>query len=121
MESSFRFIVQGFGASLDWDHQLNVINKFAFLDFQGPVVLTDPDVTFGVIEDFGHRDHGYPPAHPLRIFMGPLVANGHRSVAIDKYHLKKRTYLGSTSMDAELSLIMANQALVCCIALNRAC
>lgn len=31
-----------------------------------------------------------------------------------KYDLKKREYLGITSMDAELSLVMANQALVCC-------
>lgn len=31
---------------------------------------------------------------------------------IDKFNLKKRKYLGTTSMDAELSLISANQARV---------
>jgi hypothetical protein len=31
---------------------------------------------------------------------------------IQKYDLKKRPYLGTTSMDAELSLIMSNMGLV---------
>jgi tRNA (guanine10-N2)-methyltransferase len=39
------------------------------------------------------------------------VAKGSRQT-VNKYDLKKRKYLGTTSMDAELSLIMANQALV---------
>ena len=32
---------------------------------------------------------------------------------MSKYDLKKRDYVGNTSFDAELSLITANQALVC--------
>ncbi|CAG8794943.1 18123_t:CDS:2, partial [Racocetra fulgida] len=38
------------------------------------------------------------------------VASGNRDL-VQKYNLKKRKYIGNTSMDAELSLIMANQAL----------
>lgn len=30
---------------------------------------------------------------------------------MDKYDLKKRAYIGTTSMEAEVSLLMANQAL----------
>ncbi|CAO3586508.1 unnamed protein product [Absidia cylindrospora] len=42
--------------------------------------------------------------------MGRLVASGSRDL-VQKYNLKKRHYLGTTLMDAELSLVMANQAL----------
>jgi tRNA G10 N-methylase Trm11 len=39
------------------------------------------------------------------------VALGNRDI-VGRFDLKKRKYLSNTSMDAELSLIMANQALV---------
>lgn len=39
------------------------------------------------------------------------MVEGQREL-IDKYSLKKRTYIGSTSMDAQLSFIMANYAQV---------
>lgn len=38
------------------------------------------------------------------------VGHGKREL-IDKFNVKKRKYIGNTTMDAELSLIMANQAL----------
>ena len=47
----------------------------------------------------------------LQIFLGRWVVDGQREL-IDKYSLKKRTYIGSTSMDAQLSFIMANLAQV---------
>ncbi|KAJ1912945.1 hypothetical protein IWQ60_009426, partial [Tieghemiomyces parasiticus] len=47
---------------------------------------------------------------PDTIYFGRLIARGNREV-VQTYNLKKRAYLGTTSMDAELSLVMANQAL----------
>lgn len=38
------------------------------------------------------------------------VCDGQRSRILD-FNLKKRRYIGTTSMDAEVSLLMANQAL----------
>jgi tRNA (guanine10-N2)-methyltransferase len=38
------------------------------------------------------------------------VADGNRD-AVQAFSLKKRLYLGTTSMDAELSLVMANMGL----------
>lgn len=38
------------------------------------------------------------------------MGHGKREL-IDKFNVKKRKYIGNTTMDAELSLIMANQAL----------
>lgn len=42
--------------------------------------------------------------------MGRFIASGARDL-VQKYDLKKRSYLGTTSMDAELSLVTANMAL----------
>lgn len=39
------------------------------------------------------------------------ISTGGRDV-INKYDLKKRKYKGTTSLEAEISLVMANQALV---------
>jgi len=45
------------------------------------------------------------------VYFGRLVGKG-RNDLVDKYSLKKRSFLGPTSMDNELSFIMANQGLV---------
>ncbi|KAJ5665969.1 uncharacterized protein N7477_008417 [Penicillium maclennaniae] len=47
---------------------------------------------------------------PRKVFLGRFIANSARD-AIDKYDLKKRQYISTTSMDAELSLVTANMAL----------
>jgi len=68
-------------------------------------------VQFGVLEDYGLDPYlSAPPTEPYMIYFGRLIASGNRNL-IQTYNLKKRNYIGNTSMDAELSLIMANQAL----------
>lgn len=48
---------------------------------------------------------------PFQLFLGRWVVDGQREL-INKFSLKNRTYIGSTSMDAQLSFIMANCAQV---------
>ena len=50
------------------------------------------------------------PARLKRIFLGRKVGTSRRWL-IDKHDLKKRPYISTTSMDAELALITANLAL----------
>lgn len=45
-----------------------------------------------------------------KIYFGRWLASGSREI-VGKYDLKKRKYISTTSMDAELSLITANMAL----------
>ncbi|KAI9197520.1 S-adenosyl-L-methionine-dependent methyltransferase [Polychytrium aggregatum] len=113
MDVSFKFNVETFGVTLPMKVQVERINRFAFLDFRGPIDLKTPDVTFAYYEDYGDNSlHGIPsPEAPLMTYFGVLVSSGNRSL-VSKYDLKKREYLGITSMDAELSLVMANQAQV---------
>jgi len=50
------------------------------------------------------------PRAPLRMFFGRNIASSSRQL-IDKHDLKKRPYISTTSMDAELALVTANLAL----------
>jgi hypothetical protein len=43
---------------------------------------------------------------------GQQIAQGTARRLIQKFDVKKRAYYGNTSMDAEMSLLMANQTLV---------
>lgn len=40
------------------------------------------------------------------------IADGSARQLINKFDVKKRAYYGNTSMDAEISLLMANQSMV---------
>lgn len=85
--------------------------KFSFLQFQGKVDLKSPQHIFYILEDYGENPHDTPP-EPLRVFFGRLIAHGQRHL-IQEYSIKTRHFIGNTSMDAQLSFIMANQAKVC--------
>ncbi|GJP70649.1 hypothetical protein CLOP_g1562, partial [Closterium sp. NIES-67] len=77
----------------------------------GRVNLSRPDHKFWVIEQAADStNNGLPPNMPTRVFIGREVAVTDRTVAT-KYELSRRQYLGPTAMDAELALLMANQAL----------
>ncbi|KAI7902319.1 S-adenosyl-L-methionine-dependent methyltransferase [Cokeromyces recurvatus] len=106
---SFKFVVSSFGSTIPYKEQINIINSFSYLGFEGPIDMKSPDVQFHVLADFG-AENGTERPLPLHIYMGELIATGSRDL-VNLYNLKKRKYLGTTSMDAELSLVMANQAL----------
>ena len=67
-------------------------------------------MTFCALEHFGF-DHNHLPDEPFRLFFGRLVAEGQRDL-IAKFSLKKRLFIGNTSMDPQLSFLMANVACV---------
>ncbi|CAG8475489.1 5768_t:CDS:2 [Acaulospora colombiana] len=108
---SFKFTVSAFGSTCSSDYQVRTINSFSYLGFKGDIDLKNPQVQFGVLEDYGLDPYlPVPPSSPRTIYFGRLIASGSRDL-VNKYNLKRRSYIGNTSMDAELSLIMANQAL----------
>jgi tRNA (guanine10-N2)-methyltransferase len=109
---SFKFSIGAYGISLSMKEQVERIEKCSWMAFQGPIDMKNPDVVFTYYEDYSeHKCFGKKlNSPPNRLFFGVLIAIGNRSI-VSQYDLKKREYLGTTSMDAELSLIMANQAL----------
>lgn len=98
---------------------------FAFLDLKGRVQMKEPHNEFILIREVEMDDMGSPlfprscteselieqnTRQPLAVYFGRIL--GDRSLkgrgGVEQYSLKKRVYLGPTSMDAELSFVMAN-------------
>jgi len=109
-DCSFSIAVETYCKSLTLKEKIAKIEELDYLDFQGPVNLNDPDVCFSLLEFYG-TDPNAIPEEPYDIFFGRLICNGQRS-KISQLTLKTRKFIGNTSMDPQLSLIMANQALV---------
>jgi len=100
---------------------------FSFLDFPGEVRMVDPRNEYLLVREVQLDVKGSPkyPRHglnglivqendavpPLGVYFG-RVMGGRRDWRgkgrLERYNLKKRAYLGPTSMDAELSLVMTN-------------
>ncbi|GAB1737590.1 hypothetical protein NU219Hw_g1899t1 [Hortaea werneckii] len=100
--SSFRFTVDSYHGKLSLTEQRDLIESFDFMSFEGPVRMKNPDQHFTIFEDYE-----LDAKLPYHLYFGRLIGEGGRK-AINLYNLKKRSYIATTSMDAELSLITAN-------------
>ncbi|KAI7159687.1 RNA methylase family UPF0020 protein [Hortaea werneckii] len=100
--SSFRFAVDSYHGKLSLAEQRDLIESFDFMSFEGPVRMKNPDQHFTIFEDYE-----LDAKLPYHLYFGRLIGEGGRK-AINLYNLKKRSYIATTSMDAELSLITAN-------------
>ncbi|KAJ2486366.1 hypothetical protein EV174_001164 [Coemansia sp. RSA 2320] len=107
---SFKFTVEGYGRTLAQKEKVAAIESFSFLGFEGAIKMKGAEAEFFVCEEYPVLDTPLAAEQPRRIWFGRVVGQGSREL-IDKFDVKKRTYLGNTTMDAELSLVMANQAL----------
>ena len=71
--------------------------------------MNDPENIFWIQEIYEEQTANHE--NPKEIVFGKEITYGARNL-IHQYDLKKRDYLGTTSMDAELSLIASNLGLV---------
>ncbi|KAH7027132.1 tRNA guanosine-2'-O-methyltransferas-like protein TRM11 [Macrophomina phaseolina] len=101
----FRFSVDAFQGKRSTSQQRDLINSFRYLSFRGPIRMRDASLHLCIFEEY-EMD---APA-PTRVFLGRWIADGGRK-AVVTYDLKKRAYISTTSMDAELALVTANMAL----------
>jgi tRNA (guanine10-N2)-methyltransferase len=100
--TSFKFLVKSYGKSFSKEEQVDIINSFGYTDLKGPIRMKDPEIIYGVFVDTLND----------RYYFGIYVGRSLRGRHLDVMDLKKREYLGTTSMDAELSLVMTNMGLV---------
>ena len=107
LDSTFKVSVDAFGKHIGQKEQLERINRFLPVGLRGKVRLKNPQQTFWIVEDYGGPSTTRET--PRHIFFCRQVCESGRKAA-DTYDLKKRRYLGPTSMDAELALIAANMA-----------
>lgn len=80
------------------------------LPFAGTVDLDSPSHEFHILEDYG-KSSGKKMLQPRYVYFGRLITDGQRSL-ISSYSVKKRKFIGNTSMESGLSFIMSNLAKV---------
>jgi len=131
---SWKITIHTLGSTFNREEQNQMRSKFAFLSCPGQVQMENPDDEYLFIREVELDEAGgavYPrhsekreiiPENdarpPLGCYFGRILGsatlgrNWRGSNRLEKYSLKKRLYLGPTSMDSELSLIMTNLAMV---------
>lgn len=128
-ERSWKMTVHTLGSTYSREEQGAMRAKFAFLDFPGEVKMKGFSDEYIMIREIELDARGSPryPRHglkkelrpdndsrpPLAVYFGRILGGSRNwREGIDRYSLKKRSYLGPTSMDSELSLIMTNLGMV---------
>ncbi|KAJ2902677.1 TRM11 catalytic subunit [Zalerion maritima] len=128
-QATFRFSVDSFQGSRTKKEQVDLINGFSFVGFEGPIRMKDPEETFTIFEEWefdpyrtSSRQEGgkgkksnavinrSSSTEPKKLYLGRLISHSSRYL-ITQFDLKKRAYISTTSMDAELALVTANVSL----------
>ncbi|KAF2866697.1 S-adenosyl-L-methionine-dependent methyltransferase [Massariosphaeria phaeospora] len=105
-QAPFRFTLDSYRGSRTAEEQTAIVNSFSYLGLSGPARMKTPEASFRVFEDYG----AVQSDGPRYLYLGRLIASSGRQ-AKTTYDLKKRHYISTTSMDAELALLTANIAL----------
>ncbi|XP_070305951.1 tRNA (guanine(10)-N(2))-methyltransferase homolog isoform X3 [Odocoileus virginianus] len=108
--STYKIKIHTFNKTLTQEEKVKRIDALEFLPFEGKVNLKKPQHVFSILEDYG-LDPNHIPENPHNIYFGRWIADGQREL-IESYSVKKRHFIGNTSMDAGLSFIMANHGKV---------
>lgn len=106
----FKIVVETYNKHFLHKEKVAKIEEMDYLPFTGPVNLKNPNQRYMYFEYYG-LDPNNVPEEPEAILFGRLVAAGQRDL-IQKLSLKNRKFIGNTSMDPALSILMANQ---CCL------
>ncbi|KAK4126032.1 tRNA guanosine-2'-O-methyltransferase [Parathielavia appendiculata] len=110
MICSFKFTIDSYQGSRSAEDKVRIINSFAYLGFAGPIQMRRPDEEFILFEDWEFNSTPLGIPDPKYYYFGRYLASGARDLP-KKLDLKKRRYISTTSMDAELALVTANLVL----------
>ncbi|KAI0030795.1 tRNA guanosine-2'-O-methyltransferase [Vararia minispora EC-137] len=115
-DTSFKFVVNGYNQSVPQHRQKQVIEHFSYMDFLGKIDMKTPEIILGCFEEYRDTTGSIRQKHDddgnfREVFFGRLVEEGSARPLVGKFNVKKRAYFGNTSMEAEVSLLMANQTL----------
>ncbi|KAI0335002.1 tRNA guanosine-2'-O-methyltransferase [Cubamyces sp. BRFM 1775] len=115
-DTSFKFMVTAFNHTIPQWRQKDVVEGFAYMDFQGKIDMKNPEIILTCFEEYRDK-HGTTRAKDEgdgefeEVWFGRLIEVGMARSLVKKFDVKKRVYYGNTSMEAEMSLLMANQTL----------
>lgn len=115
-DTSFRFLVTAYNHKIPQTRQREVIESFSYMGFLGKIDLKNPDIILTCFEEYDDcrgttREKHEGDGHFREVFFGRLLEEGSARLLIAKFDVKKRNYYGNTSMESEISLLMANQTL----------
>lgn len=105
-EISFKIEVESYMKKISAKDKLDKVESLDYIPVTGPVNLANPDLTISYMEYFG-SDHNDLPDFPVKVMIGRKVGDGQREKII-KQSIKTRKFIGNTTMDPQLSLLMAN-------------
>lgn len=114
-DSTYSLAVDCFAGKRSTAKKTEIFESFSYLGLKGEVRLKNPDEQFKVVEDYVTDVEESAigterSSEPRMIYFGRWLAKSPRDVILI-HNLKKRKYISTTSMDAELSLVTANMAL----------
>ncbi|KAH0844738.1 hypothetical protein AYO21_01942 [Fonsecaea monophora] len=123
---SFKFSVDSYCSTRDVDQQRQIIDSFKYLDFRGKIKMKNPEAEFTILEEWlpwispsDIQEHTSTCDAAIdkvagtslrRVFLARKIGDSRRWLR-EKHDLKKRPYISTTSMDAELALLTATMAL----------
>ncbi|AQZ09324.1 TRM11 (YOL124C) [Zygosaccharomyces parabailii] len=110
LNDTFKFEFEAYRGSSK-ANRVDKIEGFGYLGFQGKINMKNPQQVYGIIEQYKPISDNVGSTVPEKIYFGRLVQRSDRH-AMEVYDLKKRPYKGTTSFEAELSLVSANIAQV---------
>lgn len=118
MDKSFSFIITAVGhRKVKAARYRSVVEGFQYMALRGGVNLKNPEVTQMVIEEYdvipgmSASSEEARDGNPSHVWFGRLISLGKARALISKYTVKERAHFGTTSMESEMSLLMASQAM----------
>lgn len=106
----YKIVVETYNKHFLHKEKVDKMEEMDYLPFTAPVNLKTPQERYMYYEFYG-MDPNNVPEQPEAILFGRLISHGQRDL-IQKLSLKTRKFIGNTSMDPALSLLMANQCAV---------
>lgn len=121
-ENSWAVSVNTFGRNMSMEQKQDCRLHFKFLDFRGPVDVVNPKMDLTISLDYTRFRHVTASTitsaeegglirqvrSDVPTYFGRLIARGGMKETLKVHDLKKRLYLGPTSLDDSLALILAN-------------
>ncbi|KAF6761256.1 RNA methylase [Ephemerocybe angulata] len=115
-DTSFKFFISAYNHKIPQRRQREVIEGFAYMDFQGEIDMKTPQMVCSCFEEYDDsfkraRDRSDGDGDFRQVYFGRLLEESSARPLVNVFDVKKRKYYGNTSMEAEVSLLMANQTM----------
>lgn len=118
MDKSWKFSVECINNHATDKRARSVINSFGWIGLRGKIDLKTPEVEYVILEDYKHVTIHTKEARLERdgnfqeVYFGRRVGMSRARPLITTLEVKSRAFFGNTSMESEMGLLMAGQALV---------